>query len=110
MGALTLVNLESGAASSCTPDSGYGFRTCTLSTPVAVAAGESYSVSSSGSVELMHMDNAQRVMFPSVGTSEGELRAYQPEPAPGSNAKDVPSLWAGPLSANFPSVAEGHEP
>jgi len=56
------------------------------------------------------MDNAQRVMFPSVGTSEGELRAYQPEPAPGSNAKDVPSLWAGPLSANFPSVAEGHEP
>jgi hypothetical protein len=106
VGTLTLLNLATGAGSSCTPAQGYGFRTCTLQAPVAVAAGESYSVSSSGSVELMRMDNAQRVMFPSIGTSDGELCAYQSDPAPGTNAKDVPSLWAGPLSANFPGVGE----
>jgi hypothetical protein len=101
-----MLNLATGAQSSCTPTQGYGFRTCTLPAPIAVAAGESYSVSSSGSVELMRMDNAQRVMFPSIGTSDGELRACQSNPAPGTNAKDVPSLWAGPLSANFPSAGE----
>ena len=102
VGALTITNLATRDEASCTPDPGYGFRTCLLATPIAVKVGDSYAIDSTGSVELMRMDNAQRVMFPSVGTSEGELRAYQPEPAPGTNSKDVPSLWAGPLSANSP--------
>ena len=102
VGTLTVVNLTSGVDSSCIPERGYGFRTCALTIPVAVAVGDSYSMRATGSVELMHMDNAQRVMFPRVGTDDGELRAYQPDPAPGTNGKDVPSLWAGPLSANFP--------
>ena len=102
VGTLTLTNLQSGLLASCTVPPGYGFRTCDIE-PVDVAVGESYSISSTGSVELMRMDNAQRVMFPAVGTSDGELRAFQPEPAPDTNEKDVPSLWAGPLSANFPT-------
>jgi len=106
VGALTMTNLTTGVSASCTPDPGYGFRTCPLPTPVAVAVSESYSIAATGSVALMHMDNAQRVMFPAIGSAEGDLRAYQPDPAPGTNEKDVPSLWAGPLSANFPSGAE----
>ncbi len=106
VGTLTITNEQSGAESSCTPAQGYGFRTCALEPPVVVAIGESYSLSAIGSVALLRMDNAQRVMFPAIGTSDGELRAYQPKPAPDTNAKDVPSLWAGPLSANFPDGDE----
>jgi hypothetical protein len=106
VGNLTFTNVTTGAQSSCTPLQGYGFRTCTLQSPVSVAPGESYSVRATGSVETMRMDNPQRIMFPGVGTTDGELRAYQSDPAPGTNAKDVPSLWAGPLSANFPTLGE----
>jgi hypothetical protein len=106
VGTLTLTNTTTGAHSSCTPPAGYGFRTCKLPVAVAVARGQSYQVSSTGSVEIMRMDNPQRLLFPRVGTANGELRAYQPNPAPGTNGKDVPSLWAGPLSANFPIAGE----
>jgi len=54
----------------------------------------------------MELDNPQRLMFPAVGTSGGELRMFQAKPAPGTNAKDVPNLWAGPLSVNFPSASD----
>lgn len=107
VGTLTLTNTASGASQSCLPTQGYGFRTCRLDAAVSVAKGESYSVSATGSVELMRMDNPQRLMFPSVGTAGADLPAYQAEPAPGTNAKDVPSLWAGPLSASFPTISEG---
>jgi hypothetical protein len=106
VGALTLTNTSKGIKQSCTPPSGYGFRKCTLPNPVIVAVGESYTVTSTGSVEIMRMDNPQRILFPKVGTASGELRAFQPSPAPGTNEKDVPSLWAGPLSANFPGPGE----
>ncbi len=105
VGSLTITNAATGATSSCTPETGYGFRTCALSEPVAVAVGEDYSIHASGTVELMRMDEAQRVQFPEVGTPSGELSAFQPVPAPGTDAKDVPSLWAGPLSAHFPAAA-----
>jgi hypothetical protein len=68
--------------------------------------GDSYTVSCSGAVEVMELDNPQRVMFPTVGTSDGELRMFQQDPAPGTNAKDVPNLWAGPLSAHFPAAGD----
>jgi hypothetical protein len=97
VGTLTLTNTATSVSASCTPGPGYGFRTCTLEGPVMVAAGESYTIHASGSVELMRMDGSQRVQFPDVGTEMGEHRAYQPDPAPGTDAKDVPSLWAGPL-------------
>jgi len=100
VGTLTLTNAETGATSACTPGPGYGFRTCTLDASVTVAVGESYTLHASGSVELMRLDEAQRVVFPSAGF------ASQPEPAPGTNARDVPSLWAGPASAHFPSAGE----
>lgn len=100
VGTLTLGNLASGAESSCTPDPGDGPRTCMLDTPISVSVGDSYAISATGTVSLLRMDNAQRVMFPTVGTAQGELRAYQPDPAPGTNEKDVPSLWASPLSAD----------
>jgi hypothetical protein len=106
VGTLTFTNLASGEQASCAPPQGYGFRTCALAEPVSIAEGESYSVSSTGSVEIMRMDKPQRVMFPTVGTANGDLRAYQADPAPGTNAKDVPSLWTGPLSASFPKLDE----
>lgn len=92
---------STGAQSSCTPSQGYGFRKCTLPVAVSVAQGQSYTVRSTGSVEIMKMDYSQRLLFPQVGTAGGELRAYQPNPAPGTNSRDVPSLWAGPLSTYF---------
>jgi hypothetical protein len=106
VGTLTLTNTSTGARASCTPAPGYGFRRCTLPAPIDVAAGESYTVAATGAVEIMKMDRPQRVLFPAVGTADGLLRAYQPTPAPGTNARDVPSLWAGPLSAAFPTLAE----
>jgi hypothetical protein len=101
VGTLTLINLDDETESSCTPPAGYGFRTCALPTPLDVAVGESYSVSSTGEVELMHMDAGQRVLFPAIGTRDAPLSASQPAPTAGSNEKDVPGLWAGPVSAHF---------
>jgi hypothetical protein len=102
VGTLTITNTTSSATAACTPTSGYGFRTCTLDDAVHVGVGQSYSIRASGTVELMRLDRAQRSVFPAVGTAQGELRAFQPEPAPGTDAKDVPSVWAGPVSAHFP--------
>jgi Carbohydrate binding module (family 6) len=106
VGTLTITNTSSGAEASCTPTIGYGFRKCTLSNPVTVAPGQSYTVRSTGSVEVMKMDYSQRFLFPGVGTANGELRAYQSNPGTGSNTKDVPSLWAGPYSAHYPLATE----
>jgi MYXO-CTERM domain-containing protein len=106
VGTLTLTNTSKKTSSSCTPPQGYGFRTCTLPSGISVGVGESYTVSSTGSVEIMRLDNPQRLMFPRVGTPAGELRSFQASAAPGTNAKDVPSLWAGPVSANFPGAAD----
>jgi uncharacterized membrane protein YgcG len=106
VGTLTFTNTSTNASSSCTPAQGYGFRTCTLPTPVSVAVGQSYTVRATGSVEIMRLDNPQRVMFPRVGTPNGELRWFQATAAPGTNAKDVPNLWAGPVSAHFPSAGD----
>jgi hypothetical protein len=102
VGTLTVQNTKTGVSSKCAPGAGYGFRTCALPSPVSVAVGEDYTVSCTGSVDVMKMDNPQRVLFPNVGTPNGELRAFQANPAQSTNAKDVPSLWAGPSSANFP--------
>jgi hypothetical protein len=101
VGTLTLRNTDSGAQASCTPPRGYGFRTCTLATPVAVAVGEGYTVHGTGAVEILRLDHPQRVLFPGVGVDDGEWPVYQPDAAPGTNARDVPSLWAGPLSTYF---------
>jgi len=101
VGTLTIRNTSTGAQSSCTPSQGYGFRKCTLPGAVSVAEGQSYTVNSTGSVEIMKMDYSQRLLFPQVGTASGEFRAYQPTPAPGTNSQDVPSLWAGPLSPYY---------
>lgn len=106
VGTLTIVNQTTGSKASCAPQPGYGFRKCTLPSAVTVAVGQSYTVSCTGSVEVMELDNPQRLMFPSVGTSNGELRMFQPTAAAGTNAKDVPNLWAGPISANFPTSAD----
>jgi hypothetical protein len=105
VGALTLRNEDTGETASCTPSVGYGFRTCTLARPVMVAVGESYTVSSTGAVEIMRMDHPQRRLFPGVGSEDGELRAFQQHPAASTNEKDVPSLWAGPLSPLYPEPA-----
>ena len=94
VGTLTLTNTDTSASGACTPAPGYGFRTCKLAAALTVAVGESYTIRSSGSVELMRLDESQRTLFPDVGTTSGEHRAYQPGPAPGTDAKDVPSLWA----------------
>ncbi len=99
VGTLTIKNLDTGAEGSCAPAAGYGFRRCTLSRGVAVAAGESYSVTNTGSVEVMMMDYSQRTLFPAVGSTSATLRSFQSRPAAGTRPKDVPSLWAGPLSA-----------
>ncbi|WP_148716894.1 hypothetical protein [Chitinolyticbacter meiyuanensis] len=101
VGALTLRNISTGAQSSCTPSLGYGLRKCTLAAPVTVAAGQSYTVQSSGSVELMKLDYSQQLLFPTAGTANGEFRMYQANLVPGTKAKDVPSLWAGPTSAYY---------
>jgi MYXO-CTERM domain-containing protein len=106
VGTLTFTNTSTGATSSCTPAQGYGFRTCTLPTPMPVAVGQSYTVHATGSVEIMRLDNPQRIMFPRVGTPNGELRWFQPSAAPSTNAKDVPNLWAGPVSAHFPAAGD----
>lgn len=106
VGELSIKNETTGEQASCTPTAGYGFRKCTLSKPVSVAVGQSYTVACSGSVEVMELDNPQRVMFPNVGTKAGELPMFQASPAAGTNAKDIPNLWAGPLSANFPTAAD----
>ncbi|AUX40639.1 hypothetical protein SOCE26_020400 [Sorangium cellulosum] len=104
VGTVTLTNTSTGQSSTCTPTTGYGFRTCTLATPVSVAVGDSYTVRASGTVALMKMDYQQRTVFSNVGTSTGELRWYQASPASGTNAKDVPSIWAGPHSAYYAST------
>jgi hypothetical protein len=105
VGTLTLTNTRTEASASCLPEPGYGFRSCRLARPIAVAPGDDYTIHASGTVELMRMDEGQRVAFPNVGDPGGELRASQLDPAPGTNALDVPSLWAGPLSAHFPTPA-----
>lgn len=94
VGTLTLTNMETTATASCTPLRGYGNRSCKLAAPVTLATGDSYTIHASGSVELMRLDESQRALFPDVGTDAGEHRAYQPDPGPGTDAKDVPSLWA----------------
>jgi Peptidase inhibitor family I36 len=99
VGTLTIKNLATGAEGSCTPTAGFGLRRCALARSVSVAAGESYSVSSTGSVDVMKMDYSQRLLFPAVGSASGTLRGFQPKPAPSTQGKDLPSLWAGPLSA-----------
>jgi hypothetical protein len=98
VGTLTLT--AAGRTASCTPEPGYGFRTCRLAEPVAVGEGDGYSVHASGSVELMRMDQQQRSLFPTVGSAESDLCASQPEPAPGTHVQDVPSLWAGTDSSS----------
>ncbi len=106
VGQLTIKNEATGEHASCSPAQGYGFRKCTLAAPLTVAVGQSYTVSCTGSVEVMELDNPQRLLFPSVGTTSGELRAFQAKPASGTDAKDLPNLWAGPLSANFPAATD----
>ncbi|HEX2670885.1 MAG TPA: hypothetical protein VHM25_08435 [Polyangiaceae bacterium] len=98
VGTLSIKNETTGKELSCTPPQGYGFRTCALPEPLSVGIGESYTVSTTGSVEVMELDNPQRLMFPGVGTAQGELRMYQKKPAAGTNAKDVPNLWAMPAN------------
>jgi hypothetical protein len=97
LGVGTLTFTAAGMAASCTAEPGYGFRTCQLDQPVELAAGESYSIHATGSVELMRLDQQQRSLFPTVGSAQSDLRASQPEPAPETHEQDVPSLWAGPL-------------
>jgi hypothetical protein len=106
VGTLTLTNTTTGEHGSCTPTKGYGFRKCALPTPVNVAVGQSYTVAGTGSVEVMRLDNPQRVMFPGVGTTAGELRMFQAKAGAATNAKDIPNLWAGPLSASFPAPGD----
>lgn len=106
VGTLTMTNTTTGEKSSCTPSKGYGFRTCTLPQAIRVAVGQSYTVSGTGTVEVMEMDNPQRLLFPKVGTADGEIRALSPNPSGSVNAKDVPNLWAGPLSTNFKAAGD----
>jgi len=98
IGTLTVQNLSTGQQSSCTPWQGYGFNQCSLAQPVPVKPGQSYSISATGSVELMKMDYAMQLLFPQVGHASPDFPAYQPRPAAGTKREDVPSLWAGPLS------------
>jgi len=103
IGTLTVQNLSTGQQSSCTPAQGYGFNQCSLARPVPVKPGESYSISATGSVELMKMDYSMQLMFPQVGHASPDFPAWQPKPAPNTKREDVPSLWAGPLSPLVPS-------
>jgi hypothetical protein len=98
VGTLVMTNTDTGESASCIPAPGNGLRTCDLATPVTVAPGQGYTVRATGTVELMKMDWSQRQLFPDVGSVHGNLRAYQPSPAAGTNRQDVPSLWAGPVS------------
>ena len=68
-----------------------------------VEPGQAYSISATGSVELMKMDYSMRLLFPQVGHGSTDFPAYQPSPAPGINKEDVPNLWAGPLSPHVPN-------
>lgn len=106
VGSLTITNTSTGLQSSCTPTQGYGYRICKLLTPLTVYQGQTYTIKSTGVVEIMKIDQSQRLLFPQVGMANGEHRAYQPNPATGTNAKDVPSLWAGPLSVYVPLATE----
>lgn len=101
VGRLTIRNLNTGAQASCTPSVGYGFRTCNLSSAITVTAGQSYSVSATGSVETMEMDWSQRQMFPGVGNANGSHRYFQDNAGSGTGPQDVPNLWAGPRSPYF---------
>ncbi|VUD68750.1 Development-specific protein S [Thalassocella blandensis] len=101
VGKLTIRNITTGESGTCTPPLGYGFRTCDLNAPIRVNAGDNYSITASGSVETMEMDWSQRQMFPAVGTANGDHPIMQDNPGAGTGSKDVPSVWAGPLSAYF---------
>lgn len=101
VGKLTIRNSDTGQQASCTPSTGYGFRKCRLASPVLVSVGQSYTVSASGTVETMEMDWSQRQQFPEVGVSEGSHRYFQAIPGSGTGAKDVPNIWAGPMSPYF---------
>ncbi|WP_431265858.1 carbohydrate-binding protein [Roseateles chitinivorans] len=98
IGTLTVKNLSTGQESSCTPYQGYGFNQCSLARAVPVQPGQVYSITATGSVELMKMDYSMRLLFPQVGHDSPDFPAYQPSPRAGTNREDVPSLWAGPLS------------
>jgi hypothetical protein len=102
VGTLTLTNTTTSATASCTPEPGYGFRTCELERALQVGVGDSYSVHATGTVEVMRLDQQQRTLFPTVGSADGDWRAGQAEPAPGTHEQDVPSAWAGPLSSRLP--------
>jgi hypothetical protein len=82
VGSLSIENTSSGESAACTPAVGFGFCTCQLATPIHVAVGEDYTLRATGTVEVMEMDFSQRQLFPEAGF-------------------DLPSLWAGPLSAQF---------
>jgi hypothetical protein len=101
VGTLTIENTSTGETASCTPASRFGFCTCRLAEPVSVAVGEDYTLRTSGSVEVMELDLSQRTLFPRVGTRDDALSARQDAAAAGTQQRDVPSLWAGPLSAHF---------
>jgi hypothetical protein len=98
IGTLTVKNLSTGQESSCTPYQGYGFNQCSLARAVPVQAGQIYSITATGSVELMKMDYSMRLLFPQVGHDSPDFPGYQPSPRSGTNREDLPSLWAGPLS------------
>jgi hypothetical protein len=51
VGTLTLTNTRTNEVASCAPTPGYGLRMCSLLTPVSVAPGDSYTISSTGTVE-----------------------------------------------------------
>jgi hypothetical protein len=99
VGILTL-STDGGEQASCVPERGYGFRTCLLPRAVAVAVGDGFTVSSTGSVEVMRLDQQQRLLF------GADVVAGQDQPGAGTNALDVPSLWAGPRSPHFPAAGE----
>lgn len=103
VGTITVKNLTTGKQSSCTPFQGYGFNQCSLTSPVRVEVGQTYSVSATGPVELMKMDYSMRLLFPQVGHGSPDFPAYQPTPASGTNKEDAPNLWAGPLSPHVPN-------
>lgn len=102
VGTLTLKNMTTGKMSSCTPPQGYGYAQCTLPAAVHVDPGQTYAISSTGTVELMKMDYSMRLLFPQVGHGSTDFPAYQPWTQPGTNKEDVPNLWAGPLSPHVP--------
>ncbi len=94
VGILSLKNLTTGEEASCSPSLGYGKRSCELSQPMELEEGDAYSVHASGTVDVMKMDYAQRVLFPEVGNETSLFASYQVDPKPGTSVKDVPNLWA----------------